>query len=116
MDAAAGAGAEPRGKKRGLGAKAKQLERERQQKRSKGTLMKHGKYDVGNMSGGKISAEELAELRGDVVEKSGYSKQLIGYTLGWSKTNGGFGSKADTIARTARSEGTVGMARSSGAM
>jgi hypothetical protein len=101
----------PRGKKRGFGAMAKQLERERQ-KKNKGVLMKHGKYDYGGMAGGKISKEELAQLRGETVEQAGYSKKLIGFTLGWSKTNGGFGSKADTIARDARTQGTVGKARS----
>lgn len=101
----------PRGKKRGFGAMAKQLERERQ-KKSKGVLMKHGKYDYGGMAGGKISQEELAQLRGETVEQAGYSTKLIGFTLGWSKTNGGFGSKADTIARDARTQGTVGRARS----
>lgn len=102
----------PRAKKRGLGSLAKQLERERQQKRSKGVLMKHGKYDYANMSGGKISAQELAQLRSETTEQGGYGTQLIGYTLGWSKSNGGFGSKADTIARNARTHGTVGKARS----
>ena len=73
--------------------------------------MKHGKYDYASMAGGKISNEELAELRGENIEQAGYSTKLIGYTLGWSKSNGGFGSKADTIARDARTHGTVGKAR-----
>ena len=73
--------------------------------------MKHGKYDYASMSGGKISNEELAKLRGETIDQVGYGTKLIGYTLGWSKSNGGFGSKADTIARNARTHGTVGKAR-----
>ena len=105
------------GKKRGLGAKAKQLDRDREQKRFKkgrGGLVKSGKYDYGNMTGGKITKAELAELAGEEVHPVGHDKKLIGFTLGWTRTNGGFGSKADTMARKGREDGTVGMARAMG--
>ena len=38
-----------------------------------------------------------------MVERPGHAKQPLGYELGWSRSNGGFGSKADTIARDHRS-------------
>ena len=49
-----------------------------------------------------LSQAELQELRGGTVSKPGQVTQPVGFTLGYSKSNGGFGSKADTIARDAR--------------
>ena len=77
-------------------------------------MVRSGKYDYGKMTGGKITKDELAALAGEEVRPVGHDKKLIGFTLGWTRTNGGFGSKADTIARSARTDGTVGMARAMG--
>jgi hypothetical protein len=69
-------------------------------------MNKSGKYAMMFM-GGKISAAELDSYRADsaVVEKPGHAKLPLGYELGWSRTNGGFGAKADTIARQHRENG-----------
>lgn len=39
--------------------------------------------------------------QGETVEPVLQSKLPVGFVLGWTRTNGGFGSKADTIAKTA---------------
>eukprot|EP01052_Picozoa_sp_SAG31_P044835 SAG31_NODE_7961_length_1554_cov_40.109278_2_plen_234_part_00 len=50
---------------------------------------------------GKLTKAELAMLAAETVQPTSQAKLPIGFVLGYSKTNGGFGSKADTIAREA---------------
>lgn len=53
------------------------------------------------LASGKMSKAELSALAGETVEPVLQSKLPVGFVLGWTRTNGGFGSKADTIAKTA---------------
>ena len=50
---------------------------------------------------GKLSRAELAEFASQTVEPTSQTKLPVGFVLGYSRTNGGYGSKADTIAKQA---------------